>query len=79
MSKRIFCGTVVSSKCDKTVKVSVLRVHRHGVYKKVIKQYKKYTAHDEKNIYTVGDRVIIQECKPIANTKKWSVLNYVAH
>lgn len=75
MPKKIFCGTIISTKCDKTVKVSVLQVYKDRLYKKVIKKYKKYTAHDENNKYKEGDKVFIQEHKPISATKKWIVVN----
>lgn len=74
MPKRVFCGIITKAKCDKTVKVSVLRVYKDKLYKKVIKKYKKYTAHDESNGCKEGDRVFIQEHKPISATKKWVVV-----
>ncbi len=74
MPKRIFCGTVVKAKSDKTVKVSVLYIYQDSLYKKVIKRYKKYAAHDEDNIYQEGDKVLIQEHRPISATKKWVVI-----
>jgi small subunit ribosomal protein S17 len=75
MPKKIFCGIVVEDCCDKTVKVSVLRVYKAKLYKKVMKKYKKYTAHDENNHYKKGDKVLIQEHKPISANKKWIVVN----
>ncbi|BEP32268.1 MAG: 30S ribosomal protein S17 [Wolbachia endosymbiont of Drosophila biauraria] len=75
MPKKVFCGTVTKAKCDKTVKVSVLRVYKDELYKKVIKKYKKYTAHDENNSCKEGDRVLIQEHKPVSTTKKWVIVN----
>ncbi|MDR1139627.1 MAG: 30S ribosomal protein S17 [Rickettsiales bacterium] len=74
MPKKIFCGVVTKAECDKTVKVSVLQVYKDKLYKKVIKKYKKYTAHDENNSCKEGDRVFIQEHKPISATKKWVVM-----
>lgn len=75
MPKKVFCGVVTSAESDKTVKVSVLQVYKDRLYKKVIKKYKKYTAHDENNSCKKGDRVLIQEHKPISVTKKWVVIN----
>ncbi len=49
MPKKVFCGVVTNAESDKTVKVSVLQVYKDRLYKKVIKKYKKYTAHDENN------------------------------
>ncbi|NSM56415.1 30S ribosomal protein S17 [Wolbachia endosymbiont of Atemnus politus] len=74
MPKRVFCGIVTKAKCDKTVKVSVLRVYKDKLYKKVIKKYKKYTAHDRNNDCKEGDRVFIQEHTPISSVKKWVVV-----
>ncbi|MFP3026506.1 MAG: 30S ribosomal protein S17 [Wolbachia sp.] len=75
MPKKVFCGVVTNAESDKTVKVSVLQVYKDRLYKKVIKKYKKYTAHDEDNSCKKGDRVLIQEHKPISVTKKWVVIN----
>ncbi|MFT4313937.1 MAG: 30S ribosomal protein S17 [Wolbachia pipientis] len=75
MPKKVFCGVVTNAESDKTVKVSVLQVYKDRLYKKVIKKYKKYTVHDENNSCKKGDRVLIQEHKPISATKKWVVIN----
>ncbi|CCE76948.1 MULTISPECIES: 30S ribosomal protein S17 [Wolbachia] len=75
MPKKVFCGVVTNAESDKTVKVSVLQVYKDRLYKKVIKKYKKYTAHDENNSCKKGDSVLIQEHKPISVTKKWVVIN----
>ncbi len=75
MPKKIFSGTVTKAECDKTVKVSVLQVYKDKLYKKIIKKYKKYTAHDENNSCKKEDRVLIQEHKPLSATKRWVVIN----
>jgi small subunit ribosomal protein S17 len=67
-------GTVVSDKRDKTVTVLVERRVKHPVYKKFITRSKKYSAHDEENRCKVGDRVRIQETRPLSKTKCWEVL-----
>ena len=77
MPKRILIGTVVSDKTDKTVVVKVERKVKHPLYGKIIRRSKKYHAHDEKNEYTVGDTVRIEETKPISKTKTWAVLDRV--
>ena len=74
MPKRILQGTVVSDKTDKTVIVEVERRYTHPLYRKVVRRSKKYHAHDEANASKVGDRVRIQETRPISKTKKWIVL-----
>ena len=71
MPKRILQGTVVSNKTDKTITVLVERRLRHPLYKKFIRRSKKYAAHDESNVCSIGDVVKIVECRPISKTKSW--------
>tara|TARA_B100000963_G_scaffold159609_1_gene138893 strand:- start:258 stop:515 length:258 start_codon:yes stop_codon:yes gene_type:complete len=75
MPKRILSGVVVSSNSNKTIVVNVTRRIKHKLYKKIIRQSKKYHAHDEKNEFKVGDSVSIIESKPISKIKKWKVLS----
>ncbi|MEK9673828.1 MAG: 30S ribosomal protein S17 [Rhodospirillaceae bacterium] len=75
MPKRVLQGVVVSDKMDKTVTVMVERRVMHPLYKKFIKQTKKYAAHDENNACKVGDQVQIQECRPISKRKTWEVIS----
>ncbi|MCL2629264.1 MAG: 30S ribosomal protein S17 [Alphaproteobacteria bacterium] len=77
MPKRILTGNVISTKNDKTVVVNVDLRFRHPLYKKFVKQSKKYKAHDETNQYKVGDIVEIQENRPISKTKTWVVKGLV--
>ena len=74
MPKRLLQGIVVSDKADKTVVVDVERRFTHPILKKTIRRTKKYQAHDPANRFKVGDRVTIQESKPISKTKRWVVL-----
>ena len=74
MPKRILSGVVISSNLNKTITVNVTRRIKHKLYKKIIRQTKKYHAHDEKNEFNVGDTVTIIESKPISKTKKWKVI-----
>jgi len=74
MPKRILQGLVVSDKQNKTIVVKVERRVMHPVYKKFITRSKKYAAHDELNIFKVGDVVRIEECRPISKNKCWVVL-----
>ena len=69
--KRSLNGTVVSDKMDKSIVVSVERQFAHAKYKKQIKRTAKYKAHDENNTAKVGDRVSIQECRPLSKDKRW--------
>jgi len=75
MPKRILIGTVVSDKTDKTVTVLVERKVKHPLYGKIIRRSKKYHAHDEDNAFKTGERVRIEETKPISKTKTWKVLD----
>ena len=74
MPKRILSGVVISSNLNKTITVNVTRRIKHKLYKKIIRQTKKYHAHDEKNEFNVGDTVSIIESKPISKMKKWKVI-----
>jgi len=74
---RLLKGIVFSDKMDKTITVLVDRYKKHPKYKKRYKISKKYKAHDEKNEYKKGDKVIIQECKPISKEKQWKVVNKI--
>ena len=74
MPKRILQGTVTSAKNDKTVSVKVERTFRHPLYKKTVRKSAKYVAHDAKGKCKVGDKVRIQECRPMSKTKSWMVI-----
>ena len=74
MPKRVLSGVVSSSKSDKTVVVKVERTFKHPMYKKYIKRSKKYHAHDETNKLNIGDKVLIEETKPISKLKTWKIL-----
>lgn len=75
MPRRILEGKVVSDKMDKTVTVLVERRFMHPMYKKYVRQSSKYAAHDENNLFKVGDVVQIQECRPISARKTWVVVS----
>jgi small subunit ribosomal protein S17 len=74
MPRRVLRGTVVSDKGDKTIVVLVERRVMHPVYKKFIRQSKKYHAHDEENRFKVGDVVSIEESRPLSKLKRWTVV-----
>jgi len=73
MPKRTLQGVVVSDKQDKTVVVRVERRFTHPAMKKTVRRSNKFHAHDEKNEYSVGDLVWIEEHKPISKLKRWIV------
>ena len=71
-------GRVVSDKMDKTIVVSVERLARHRLYKRVIRLTTKFKAHDEDNDAHVGDTVLIEESRPLSATKRWRLVEVVA-
>jgi small subunit ribosomal protein S17 len=64
-------GKVISNKMTKTIVVSVERRFQHPQYKKVIKSFSKFYAHDEKSEAKVGDVVLIEETRPLSKLKRW--------
>ncbi len=68
-------GVVVSNKMEKTVVVKVERIKEHPRFKKRYKTHKRYKAHDEKGECGVGDKVIIEETRPMSKEKKWKIVN----
>jgi len=72
--KRVLSGVVVSDKMKDTVVVSVTRYVKHPKYKKYVKQVKRFKAHDEGNAKHVGDKVSIEETKPISKDKRFKVV-----
>ena len=70
-------GRVVSDKMDKTIVVSVERLARHRLYKRVIRLTTKFKAHDETNDAHVGDTVLIEESRPLSATKRWRLVSVV--
>ena len=75
MSKKQLTGNVVSAKTPKTVVVQVESVKEHKKYKKIFKVHKKYKAHVEDGTYQPGDRVVIEETRPISKDKRWRVIS----
>src|SRR5262245_61574444 len=70
-------GRVVSDKMDKTIVVSVERLARHRLYKRVIRLTTKFKAHDETNDARIGDTVLIEESRPLSATKPWRLVSVV--
>jgi small subunit ribosomal protein S17 len=71
-------GRVVSDKMDKTIVVSVERLTRHRLYKRVMKASTKFAAHDERNEAKVGDLVLIEESRPLSATKRWRLVSVLS-
>ncbi len=72
-NQRQLTGRVVSDRMEKTVTVLVERQVMHPVIGKVVTRSKKYHAHNEGNDAKMGDKVVIEECRPISKTKAWKV------
>ncbi len=72
--RKVKIGTVVSNKMEKTATVRVDTVVQHSLYKKTVKQSKKYKAHDEENQCGIGDVVKIMETRPLSKDKRWRVV-----
>ena len=75
MPKRILSGTICKATNKKTVVVEVERTFKHPMYKKYIKRSKKYHAHDETDALRVGDKVMIEETRPLSKLKTWKVVS----
>jgi small subunit ribosomal protein S17 len=71
--KKIREGVVVSDKMTKTRVVLIERVHRHPRYQRVVTRSKRLKAHDESNASKVGDRVLIEETRPLSREKRWRI------
>ncbi len=76
--RRTLVGTVVSNKMDKTVVVRVERLVQDPQYKKYVRRYSRFMAHDEANTCNVGDKVQIIEHRPLSKRKRWKVQQTVA-
>ena len=70
-------GTVIRDKNDKTIVVGVSWLQRHPVYGKQRRRLTKLVAHDESNTATIGDRVLIEESKPVSRSKRWRLVEIV--
>ncbi len=66
-------GVVVSDKMDKSVVVQTERIVRHKLYGKFIRRRGKFMAHDPENSCAIGDRILIEECRPLSRNKRWRV------
>ncbi len=74
MPKRILRGVVVSDTQSKTVVVKVERRFTHPLFKKTVRRTKNYHAHDENNVFKVGQIVSIEESRPLSKLKRWRVV-----
>jgi len=74
---RTVTGTVVSNKMDKTVTVMIERKVKHPVYGKYIRRSTKLHVHDEENTCQEGDKVTIEQCRPLSKSKSWRLVDVV--
>jgi small subunit ribosomal protein S17 len=77
MSVKKQIGTVVSNKMQKTIVVMVEKRYKHPFYAKTIVKRKRYMAHDEEQVSSLGDRVLIEETRPLSKTKRWMLKNII--
>nr|WDA99396.1 ribosomal protein S17 [Galdieria yellowstonensis] len=77
MSVKKQIGNVVSDKMNKTIVVAVNKTIIHNKYNKIVIRTKKYKAHDENNICKIGDKVLIEETRPLSKTKRWKLINII--
>jgi len=75
--RRKFTGTVLACKMHKTIVVVVDRLVWNAKYRKQYQQKTKFAVHDEKGLATVGQTVVIEECRPLSKTKRWRLLSIV--
>ncbi len=75
--RKVYTGTVVSDKMEKTITVAVESKQKHKFYGKQVKKTKKFTAHDENNIAKMGDTVSIMETRPLSKNKRFRLVEVV--
>jgi small subunit ribosomal protein S17 len=73
-TRKTWVGKVMSNKMDKTVVVMVERLIQEAKYSKYVRRRNTFKAHDEQNACSVGDRVLIEESRPISKDKRWLVV-----
>jgi small subunit ribosomal protein S17 len=78
IKKRKIQGVVVSDKMSKTRVVAVSRLTKHPKYLKYYTVTKRFKAHDENNVYKTGDKVVMEECRPLSRDKRWKIISKIA-
>ncbi len=77
MPRRILVGVVTSDKAAKTRRVEIERLVRHPRYSKIIRKKTVCHVHDEENVSKMGDKVEIEECRPLSKMKRWTLIRIV--
>ncbi|MEA1933245.1 MAG: 30S ribosomal protein S17 [Thermodesulfobacteriota bacterium] len=75
--KKIMVGVVLSNKMDKSLVVQCERIIRHKLYGKYIRRHIKYMVDDPQERCSIGDSVLIEECRPLSKRKRWRVRDIV--
>lgn len=71
-------GVVISDKMEKTIVVQIENRYPHPLYSKTLIRTKKYLAHDELNICNLGDKVLVEECRPLSKRKRWKLIKVLS-
>jgi small subunit ribosomal protein S17 len=69
---------VVSNKMNKTLVVNFISKYSHSIYSKTMIRNKKYFVHDENNECNIGDKVLIEECRPLSKNKRWMLIKKIS-
>jgi len=75
--RKVQTGWVISDKMQKTIIVKVMRLDKHPRYKRIIKKYNKFKAHDESNKAKIGNLVKIEETRPLSKEKRWRLVEII--
>lgn len=71
-------GVVISNKMQKTIVVKIENKYPHPIYSKTLIQTKKYLVHDEQETCSVGDQVLLEECRPLSKRKRWKLIEIIS-
>ena len=71
-------GIVISDKMQKTIVVKIESRYPHPMYSKTLVKTKKYLAHDELETCNIGDKVLVQECRPLSKRKRWMLVEILS-
>ena len=71
-------GIVISNKMQKTIVVKIENRYQHPIYSKTMIKTKKYLAHDELETCNIGDKVLVQECRPLSKRKRWKLVEIIS-
>ncbi|HOI82224.1 MAG: 30S ribosomal protein S17 [Thermovirgaceae bacterium] len=77
ISRKTRVGTVVSDRMEKTVVIKVDRMAKHSLYGKPVLRSKKFMAHDEEETCRIGDKIRIEETRPLSRHKRWKVVEII--